>query len=185
MEHAPNTAIWQSRCRDVGCSADRMTDLPSQSVGMDEADVSTATEDLRHNLLRWLGLPITTFRRGDLFPVTCLHLFGLSLGFACGELCPVLLVIVYDRLCGRELPKMAEFWLISAPGEPTPDRAWSILQERTTRDSDLSKNYKINLPELKVGGRFRTLSWILPIADWVLLRAEEGGFRFQVPWSDS
>ena len=50
---------------------------------------------------------------------------------------------------------MAEFWLISAPGEPTPDRAWSILQDKTTRDADLSKNHRIHLPELKVGGTAR------------------------------
>eukprot|EP00117_Sycon_ciliatum_P011825 scpid10892/ scgid13135/ V-type proton ATPase subunit C; Vacuolar proton pump subunit C len=56
---------------------------------------------------------------------------------------------------------MSEFWLISAPGEPTPDRAWSLLQERTTRESDLSKNYKIHLPELKIG----TLDTLVGLSD--------------------
>lgn len=46
---------------------------------------------------------------------------------------------------------MAEFWLVSAPGEPSPEQTWTKLQDRTSRQNDLSENYRIHLPDLKVG----------------------------------
>ena len=45
---------------------------------------------------------------------------------------------------------MTEYWLVSAPGDPAPEQTWIKLQDRTTRQSDLSDNYRIHLPDLKV-----------------------------------
>ena len=42
---------------------------------------------------------------------------------------------------------MAEFWLISAPGDRSPQQTWEKCKVAT---KDLSMNYKFSLPELKV-----------------------------------
>jgi hypothetical protein len=44
---------------------------------------------------------------------------------------------------------MGEVWLISAPGENTPQKTWDTLQKATTAEN-LSTNYKFNIPDLKV-----------------------------------
>ena len=43
--------------------------------------------------------------------------------------------------------EMAEYMLVSAPGEPTPGKTWALINERT---SSLSINNKFSIPELKV-----------------------------------
>ena len=42
---------------------------------------------------------------------------------------------------------MEEFWLISAPGEPTPKKMWEHVRERT---KELSASHKFGLPEMQV-----------------------------------
>lgn len=42
---------------------------------------------------------------------------------------------------------MDEFWLISAPGEPTPKKMWEHVREKT---KELSASHKFGLPEMKV-----------------------------------
>lgn len=43
----------------------------------------------------------------------------------------------------------AEYWLVSAPGDPTPEDTWRAVNERT---GNLSANSKFHIPDLKVGG---------------------------------
>ena len=43
--------------------------------------------------------------------------------------------------------EMAEYMLVSAPGEPTPERTWGLINEKT---NSLSINNKFSIPELKV-----------------------------------
>lgn len=51
--------------------------------------------------------------------------------------------------CARDtFTKMAEFWLISAPGDKTPQQTYLSLKARMT---GLSPVFQLNLPELKVG----------------------------------
>ena len=40
-------------------------------------------------------------------------------------------------------------WLISAPGESTPQKTWDTLN-RATSTERLSTNYKFNIPDLRV-----------------------------------
>lgn len=40
-----------------------------------------------------------------------------------------------------------ELWIISAPGEKTPQETWDRLQNAT---ANLSTNFKFNVPDLKV-----------------------------------
>lgn len=54
----------------------------------------------------------------------------------------------------------SEFWLISAPGEKTCQQTWETLQAATSK-SDLSKNYKFQIPDLKVG----TLDQLVGLSD--------------------
>ena len=42
---------------------------------------------------------------------------------------------------------MEEFWLISAPGEPTPKKMWEHIREKT---KELSASHKFGLPEMQV-----------------------------------
>ena len=43
---------------------------------------------------------------------------------------------------------MAEYWLVSAPGDPSPQDTWNYITEKT---STLSVNHKFCIPsELKV-----------------------------------
>mmetsp|Transcript_7242 Transcript_7242/g.11381 ORF Transcript_7242/g.11381 Transcript_7242/m.11381 type:complete len:373 (-) Transcript_7242:2780-3898(-) len=54
------------------------------------------------------------------------------------------------------------FWLVSLPLDGgSADRTWSVLQDKTTRDNDLSANFKFNVPELRVG----TLDSLLALSD--------------------
>ncbi|XP_041104633.1 V-type proton ATPase subunit C 1-A [Polyodon spathula] len=56
---------------------------------------------------------------------------------------------------------MAEFWLISAPGEKTCQQTWDKLMASTTRNNNLSTNNKFNIPDLKVG----TLDVLVGLSD--------------------
>ncbi len=43
---------------------------------------------------------------------------------------------------------MAEFWLVSAPGDPRPEDTWNLIKERT---GSLTSSQKFTIPgELKV-----------------------------------
>jgi V-type H+-transporting ATPase subunit C len=53
---------------------------------------------------------------------------------------------------------MAEFWLISVPGNPEPDDSWGEIADRT---SHLSHSTKFAIPELKVG----TLDTLVGLSD--------------------
>uniref|UniRef100_A0A8D3CCG4 V-type proton ATPase subunit C n=1 Tax=Scophthalmus maximus TaxID=52904 RepID=A0A8D3CCG4_SCOMX len=56
---------------------------------------------------------------------------------------------------------MAEFWLISAPGEKTCQQTWDKLMVATSRTNNLSTNNKFNIPDLKVG----TLDVLVGLSD--------------------
>lgn len=56
---------------------------------------------------------------------------------------------------------MAEFWLISAPGEKTCQQTWEKLCNVTSKQNNLSTNYKFHLPDLKVG----TLDQLVGLSD--------------------
>ncbi|KAL3842041.1 hypothetical protein ACJMK2_020106 [Sinanodonta woodiana] len=46
---------------------------------------------------------------------------------------------------------MAEFWLISAPGDKTCQQTFDKLNLHASQNNNLSINYKFNIPDLKVG----------------------------------
>lgn len=54
---------------------------------------------------------------------------------------------------------MDEFWIISAPGESTPQQTWERLNGVTS--NGLSRNYKFQIPDLKVG----TLDSLIGLSD--------------------
>ena len=54
------------------------------------------------------------------------------------------------------------YWLVSLPLlDDSEERAWTLMQNRTTYESDLSSNYKFVLPELRVG----TLDSLMVLSD--------------------
>ena len=60
-------------------------------------------------------------------------------------------------------PKMAEYWIISAPGDKTPQQTFDKLNQETGQrgNAPLSRNFKFNIPELKVG----TIDSLLGLSD--------------------
>ena len=58
---------------------------------------------------------------------------------------------------------MDEFWIISAPGENTPQQTWERLNAATggQTSNGISKNYKFQIPDLKVG----TLDSLIGLSD--------------------
>ena len=56
---------------------------------------------------------------------------------------------------------MTEYWLISAPGEKTCQQTWETLNNVTNKQTDLCKNYKFHIPDLKVG----TLDQLVGLSD--------------------
>ncbi|XP_025085754.1 V-type proton ATPase subunit C 1-A-like [Pomacea canaliculata] len=56
---------------------------------------------------------------------------------------------------------MTEFWLVSAPGENTPQKTWDRLNQATAGPEKLSVNYKFSIPELRVG----TLDVLVGLSD--------------------
>ncbi|XP_005098193.1 V-type proton ATPase subunit C 1-A [Aplysia californica] len=60
------------------------------------------------------------------------------------------------------MAQMSEYWLISAPGEKTPQNTFERLNQATRPGNDkLSENYKFNIPDLKVG----TLDVLVALSD--------------------
>ncbi|XP_074659871.1 V-type proton ATPase subunit C 1-A-like [Tubulanus polymorphus] len=56
---------------------------------------------------------------------------------------------------------MTEFWLISSPGEKTCQQTWENLVRITTKQNNLSVNWKFHIPDLKVG----TLDVLVGLSD--------------------
>jgi len=58
---------------------------------------------------------------------------------------------------------MTEYWIISAPGDKTPQQTFDKLNQETGQrgSSPLSRNFKFNIPELKVG----TIDSLLGLSD--------------------
>jgi V-type H+-transporting ATPase subunit C len=46
---------------------------------------------------------------------------------------------------------MTKYWLIALPGLEMKEEGWRRLNEKTTIENDYSINYKLDVPELKVG----------------------------------
>ena len=64
--------------------------------------------------------------------------------------------------CVRQQALASMYWLVSLPLlDNSEDRAWTLVQNRTTYESDLSSNYKFVLPELRVG----TLDSLMVLSD--------------------
>lgn len=45
---------------------------------------------------------------------------------------------------------MAEYWLISAPGDKTMQQTWETMNNVTSKQNNLCVNYKFHIPDLKV-----------------------------------
>ncbi|XP_072378825.1 V-type proton ATPase subunit C [Diabrotica undecimpunctata] len=56
---------------------------------------------------------------------------------------------------------MTEYWLISAPGEKTCQQTWDTMNNLTSKQNNLSTNYKFQIPDLKVG----TLDQLVGLSD--------------------
>ncbi|KAF2362903.1 ATPase V1 complex subunit C [Trinorchestia longiramus] len=54
-----------------------------------------------------------------------------------------------------------EYWLISAPGDKTPQQTWEKLNKATAVDNQLSTNFPFHIPDLKVG----TLDQLVGLSD--------------------
>lgn len=48
---------------------------------------------------------------------------------------------------------MAEYWLISAPGDKTMQQTWETMNNVTNKQNNLCINYKFHIPDLKVSGK--------------------------------
>ncbi|KDR10550.1 V-type proton ATPase subunit C [Zootermopsis nevadensis] len=56
---------------------------------------------------------------------------------------------------------MTEYWLISAPGDKTCQQTWETMNNVTSKQNNLSANYKFHIPDLKVG----TLDQLVGLSD--------------------
>ncbi|EFA06700.2 V-type proton ATPase subunit C isoform X4 [Tribolium castaneum] len=56
---------------------------------------------------------------------------------------------------------MTEYWLISAPGDKTCQQTWETMNNLTSKQNNLSVNYKFHIPDLKVG----TLDQLVGLSD--------------------
>lgn len=56
---------------------------------------------------------------------------------------------------------MTEYWLISAPGDKTCQQTWETLNNVTSKQNNVSVNYKFHIPDLKVG----TLDQLVGLSD--------------------
>lgn len=45
---------------------------------------------------------------------------------------------------------MAEYWLISAPGDKTCQQTFDTMNNVTSKQNSLSSNFKFHIPDLKV-----------------------------------
>ena len=53
------------------------------------------------------------------------------------------------------------YWLVCLPILESEERTWTLLQNKTTYDSDYSINFKFAIPELRVG----TLDTLMVLSD--------------------
>ena len=53
------------------------------------------------------------------------------------------------------------YWLVSLPLVEAQDRIWSLLQNKTMYEADLSHNFRFELPDLRVG----TLDSLMVLSD--------------------
>ena len=53
------------------------------------------------------------------------------------------------------------YWLCALPLLDSKDRTWNLLQQKTTYDTDMSINYRFELPELRIG----TLDSLMVLSD--------------------
>jgi len=53
---------------------------------------------------------------------------------------------------GGQLAEITEVWLICAPSDSVPKAMWDAVNHATSKASNLSTNFKFQLPELKAGG---------------------------------
>lgn len=90
---------------------------------------------------------------------TLLSLLFFYLGFAASiglSLCR------FDRAGHTWIRDAPMYWLVSLPLlDDSEECAWTLVQNRTTYESDLSSNYKFVLPELRVG----TLDSLMVLSD--------------------
>ncbi|BES90056.1 subunit C [Nesidiocoris tenuis] len=56
---------------------------------------------------------------------------------------------------------MSEYWLISAPGDKTCQQTWETMNNLTSKQNELSENFKFHIPDLKVG----TLDQLVGLSD--------------------
>ncbi|KFB48532.1 AGAP005845-PA-like protein [Anopheles sinensis] len=56
---------------------------------------------------------------------------------------------------------MAEYWLISAPGDKTMQQTWETMNNVTSKQNNLCENFKFHIPDLKVG----TLDQLVGLSD--------------------
>eukprot|EP01135_Chromosphaera_perkinsii_P008605 Nk52_evm47s1401 gene=Nk52_evmTU47s1401 len=56
---------------------------------------------------------------------------------------------------------MSQYWLVSAPADGSKENTFKCLNNATSVSSDLSDNYRFNIPELKVG----TLDSLMSVSD--------------------
>ncbi|KAL1129868.1 hypothetical protein AAG570_012812 [Ranatra chinensis] len=56
---------------------------------------------------------------------------------------------------------MSEYWLISAPGDKTCQQTWEAMNNVTSKQHNLTENYKFHIPDLKVG----TLDQLVGLSD--------------------
>jgi len=54
-----------------------------------------------------------------------------------------------------------EYWLVSVPGDKTPQQAFETLNNATNKQNNLSSNFKFPIPDLKVG----TLDQLVGLSD--------------------
>ncbi|CAH2007260.1 unnamed protein product [Acanthoscelides obtectus] len=60
-----------------------------------------------------------------------------------------------------EHEEMTEYWLISAPGDKTCQQTWETMNDLTSKQNNLSTNFKFQIPDLKVG----TLDQLVGLSD--------------------
>lgn len=51
---------------------------------------------------------------------------------------------------------MAEYWLISAPGDKTCQQTWETMNNVTNKQNSLCNNFKFHIPDLKVIYKLKT-----------------------------
>ncbi|XP_055702868.1 V-type proton ATPase subunit C isoform X1 [Phlebotomus papatasi] len=63
--------------------------------------------------------------------------------------------------CEKKCARMSEYWLISAPGDKTCQQTWETMNNVTSKQGNLCDNYKMHIPDLKVG----TLDQLVGLSD--------------------